>query len=71
MRILALLAVLATAPLALAGDRSPLAGCDCAHECPLAQAVHAHRSWGEEAVATSKTVRAEFVKTVVANLGSI
>lgn len=70
MRALALLAVLWSSSLALAGDR-PLAGSSCANECPLAQAVHGHRTFGGEAVLTSARVRAETVKVVVQNLASI
>ena len=70
MRVLAFLAVALSSSLALAGDR-PLAGCSCDNECPLSQAVHGHRTFGHEAVATSARVRAETVKVVVQNLASI
>lgn len=70
MRFLALLALVLTSSLAVAGDR-PLAGCSCDNERPLAQAVHSHRTYGGEAVLTSARVRAEAVKIVVQNLSAI
>lgn len=70
MRFLAaLLVAAAAAPFAFAGDKE-LAGCSCANECPLAQAVHSHRTWGEEAILASARVRTETVKVVVQNLKS-
>lgn len=58
------------APLASAGDAA-LPGCACGNECPLAQAANERRSTGEEAVLASKTVRAETVRFLVRNLGTI
>jgi len=67
LRLFASLFVLAA--LAVAGD-CPSGGA-CCNQCPLAkEAVH-HYASGTEALRTSPTVRADFVRTVVANLRSI
>lgn len=65
------LLVLALAAPALAGDRAPLSGCNCANECPLAKEANEHRSSGGEAILSSKLVRAEAVRVVAKNLASI
>ncbi len=64
----AALAVL-TVP-ALAGDCLGQ-GYRCQNQCPLAKEANYCRSYGMEALASSKLVRADVSKTVVANLKRI
>ena len=68
-RLLSLVLALAfLTPVAVAGDGCPMGGCPisgaCANQCPLAQDANGHRSTGGEAVFASKTIRAEYVKTI-------
>ncbi len=67
-----ILAAAALAVLSLpvwAGDC--LSSYQCANSCPLAQEANLHRSYGSEAVVSSKLVRAEITATVKANLARI
>lgn len=48
-----------------------LSGSDCANCCPLAQEANHRFATGHEAVSVSPTLRADFVRTVLANLDAI
>lgn len=58
-----------TAALAHAGDC--LSGSSCCNQCPLAKQANARLSDGREGVATSKVVRAEFVRLVLHNMEAL
>jgi hypothetical protein len=55
---------------AFAGDCC-VSGTDCANQCPLAQQANARLATGTEALPVSKTIRHDFVKTVLENLEAI
>ncbi len=67
---LALAALAALAFSAPAGDPMQK-GYRCENSCPLAVKANYHRSYGFESFASSKLVRADLVRTVVANLDRI
>lgn len=67
-RIAAALALLAATSVA---GESCVSGSSCANGCPLAQTANARFATGTESVAVSKTIRADVVKTVLANLEAI
>jgi len=64
----ALLALLAASALA-GGDCA--SGSACENQCPLAQRANHRLATGNEAMAVDTTVRADFVKRVLADLESI
>ena len=48
-----------------------VSGCDCNNMCPLAQEANHHRATGDEAIVSSKLVRAEYVRVVLKNLATL
>ena len=69
-KLIAVAALAVLAVPALAGDCLSK-GYRCQNQCPLATEANYCRSYGMEALAGSKLVRADFSKTVVANLARI
>ena len=69
-KLIAVAALAVLAVPALAGDCLSK-GYRCDNACPLAQQANYCRSFGTEALAGSKLVRADVSKTVVANLARI
>lgn len=55
---------------ALSGDEC-LSGNDCSNCCPLAKQANARLATGMEAVAVSKTIRNDFIATVLRNVEGI
>jgi len=66
---LAVALVLASAT-SFAGDPC-LSGSDCSNACPLARQANGRLATGHEAVPLSPTVRAGYVKVILANLEAI
>lgn len=70
-----LFAVAALAALALpalaGGERCLTTGYRCENSCPLAKQANVRRSFGTEALATSKVALADLSTVVVANLARI
>ena len=70
-----LFAVAALAALAIpalaGGDRCLMTSYRCENACPLAKQANVHRSFGTEALATSKIARADLAEVVVGNLARI
>jgi hypothetical protein len=69
-KLIAVAALAVLAVPALAGDWLSK-GYRCDNACPLAQKANYCRSWGIEALAGSKLVRADLSQAVVANLARI
>lgn len=69
-KLIAVAALAALAVPTLAGDML-CAGYRCETRCPLAVEANACRSFGMESFASSKLVRADVSKTVLANLARI
>jgi hypothetical protein len=64
-----LVLILSLAALARAGDC--LSGSSCVNECPLAKQANARLADGREALATSKLVRADYVRRVLVNMEAL
>ena len=69
-KLIAVTALAVLAVPALAGDYLNK-GYRCENACPLAQEANYCRSFGLEAFASSRLVRADVSRTVVANLARI
>ena len=70
-RLLAAAGSLLVLAAAVSAGGDYLEGSNCRNACPLAQRANTRFATGHEAVAVSKTVRAEFVRVVLENLENI
>lgn len=70
-KLFAVAALAALAIPALAGDTCLVSSYRCENSCPLAKQANVRRSFGTEALATSKIARADLTEVVVGNLARI
>jgi hypothetical protein len=70
-KLFAVAALAALAVPALAGDKCLVTSYRCENSCPLAAQANVRRSFGTEALATSKIACADLAEVVVGNLARI
>ena len=70
-KLFAVAALAALAVPALAGDKCLVTSYRCENSCPLAKQANVRRSFGTEALATSKVAVADLAEVVVGNLARI
>jgi hypothetical protein len=70
-RVFVVAALAALAFPAQAGEECLVTSYRCENACPLAKEANVRRSFGTEAIATSKVARADLAEVVVGNLARI